>query len=155
MFHGRKAGKAETKEHIPKSEKYYLIFMDIACYSDNPWSFKSILFRQVLMKYALSYKVNKMRDQSCRDRKLGIVILVEETKRTFLYPYFNVTSMAAEFQRDWLCTRKHNINNATMSSIHIVLRQHCCFQWGLSLQEKRPIVIFISRVLFAGLKQSH
>lgn len=51
------------------------------------------------MKYALSYKVNKVRDQSCRDHKLGIVIFLEETE-TFLYPYFNVTSMAAEFQRD-------------------------------------------------------
>lgn len=36
LFHGRGTGKVETKEHIPESEKYYLIFMDTAYYSDNP-----------------------------------------------------------------------------------------------------------------------
>lgn len=35
LFHGRKAEKAETKEHSSVSEKYYHIFINIAYYSNN------------------------------------------------------------------------------------------------------------------------
>lgn len=75
LFHGRRAEKAETKEHSSVSENY-LIFISIVYYSNNS-----------LLKYSggksscnmCCHKVNKIRDRSCRNYKLGTVILCEET----------------------------------------------------------------------------
>lgn len=74
------------------------------------------------MKYDLSYKVSKVRDQSSRDRKLGIVILLEE--RNFSLPILRCSHHGCMNLKGIACAHeKYNINNTTMSSVHTGLRQ--------------------------------